>query len=757
MDSDVESTDRLFRLLAKYCPRNLRGIRDVHESGRPADRAVSEIMGTVLLISLVLFGSAVVIALGAGAIGDAQEQTRTESAIGQFEALDAQLAGLAASDDNQSRVEFSPQNALARDLRLEHSGYINVTVDGNSACSVQQELSTITFEDSQGRTVGYEAGGIWRAGTDGSASVSPPDLTLDDGRLNVELVNLSGHVDQATNRVTLNVSRTRNRTNSISKALRQGDCVRPDNVTVVVNSTFQSGWRNHLAAETGVDVSSSGERQVSVVLEQEDLHPSANDSQNNIVNLRDGLVGVNISYMDSVTLNDTDPPEIGVDKGAGNTYTVYIAPLTNDSLAVSNALNTEGTNVSGPPMDVSFVLDESGSMTRDANSSCSSSCPSKVDAAKRAAKNFTGTVNASKDRIGLVGYDSDSRYILIDDERFFVSDKTKINNTIDSEVSASGTTRIDRGLKKSNVMFGLKSNTSQRKIAVLLSDGENDCGIFICLGADSNTIDQANIAAENDITIFTVGFGPTSDIDEPLMRQVANETGGDYFHAENSSELNEAFQEISDRIRVEEAVATTPLTSNVTSSSGNLFTPEIPGNVDHLANVSRGNDTFLNINDPTAPATFSHSFPLDDGETASLNVTQFDCKPGHFNLTGQSRTVAGSTVSVARCTEIAGVNDTYRGHIYVDGERPDEVLETSYASWQRDINDSLGNFPSVRINSTTGELNTTSNQALVAYDLPPQGPGTRNTLVLLFRIGLAESESRGAGIVNVRVSETDLS
>jgi len=175
---------------------------DVPEGG---DRGISELIGMVLLIGIVLVGAVTVVVLGAGAISDAGDQTRVESAQTHLQHLDGRLATLAVGDD-QTRVTFEAGRSLARDYRIDRSGSINVTVDRNGSCAVQQSFSTVLFEDSQGQTVGYEAGGVWSAGIDGSTATSPPQLTFEGGTLSVRLLNLTGQIDQRTNEAILNVT-----------------------------------------------------------------------------------------------------------------------------------------------------------------------------------------------------------------------------------------------------------------------------------------------------------------------------------------------------------------------------------------------------------------------------------------------------------------------------------------------------------------------------------------------------------------------
>ena len=711
------------------------------------ERAISEILGTILLISMVLLGSAAVVVYGSMVINDAEERTRTEAAADYLQVVDSGLATLSAGDE-EAEVQFDPQDAVAREYHVDRDGSLRITVNSNPDCSFEQSLSTIVYEDSNGQRVGYEAGGVWRRGPGGgTAQITPPDVTLTNGRLTANLVNVTGTFDQARNRVRLNETRTRNRTAFVSSRLLNDDCSRPDDVEIRVQSQFYDGWANYLESETGVSPTvNHGSDTVTLTLGQDQLHPSANDEENNVVNLGGA------SYMHSVTISEGAPPELGVDKDANNTYMSYVGPVTNGSLDIGREISVEGANVTGPPLDVSLILDESGSMGNYADASCPGESNTKMGAARCEAQNFVGYINDTRDRVSVQSYNGQPRFRHVDGAHF-ASDFNEVNDTIDT-IYQGGSTRIDLGLDASNSVFDLRGNETRRRISILLTDGRNnDCNpgdMYTC--ADNRRTREAAWQADNDsVTVFTIGFG--SNTNEQLLKDVANATGGTYYAADNADDLADAFQNISERIQPKDAVANVPVTSNVTNSTGYSYQPEIPGNVSHVANNSNG---LLNINDPTAPALFRHSFPLADGDTFDLNVTDYECADGAYNLTGETVTVGGETRSVARCTDIQRANQSFHGDIYVDGERPDTLLSTTYADWQTDVNESLKRFPRTSINQTTGRVNTTSNQAMVVYDLPPQGSGTRNTLVMLVRIGLAESDAQGTGIVTVRVSEAEI-
>ena len=96
----------------------------------------------------------------------------------------------------------------------------------------------------------------------------------------------------------------------------------------------------------------------------------------------------------------------------------------------------------------------------------------------------------------------------------------------------------------------MKDIPSDKKVIVLLSDGAANAGIV-------KPQDVIQIAKENGVKIHTVGLGadsqtiqsffftynlnPSEDLDEALLKQMAQETGGKYFRVKTTSDLQQMY------------------------------------------------------------------------------------------------------------------------------------------------------------------------------------------------------------------------
>ena len=152
------------------------------------------------------------------------------------------------------------------------------------------------------------------------------------------------------------------------------------------------------------------------------------------------------------------------------------------------------------------------------------------------------------DRIGL---------ILFADHAYLQSPLTADRRTVaqylnEAEIGLVGRqTAIGEAIALGVKRFDQVKNSN--RVLILLTDGSNNAGAI--------SPEQAtDIAAKRGITIYTVGVGaevmerrtlfgkervnPSMDLDETQLKQIAEKTGGSYFRARNTEELERIYQEI---------------------------------------------------------------------------------------------------------------------------------------------------------------------------------------------------------------------
>jgi len=200
-------------------------------------------------------------------------------------------------------------------------------------------------------------------------------------------------------------------------------------------------------------------------------------------------------------------------------------------------------NISTEGIDIVLELDISGSMlAEDFN-------PNRIDAAKQVASEFIdGRMN---DRIGLVVFSAESftQCPLTTDYPILKNLLRDVKNGMIADGTAIG-------LAIANGVNRLKDSKAKSKVMILLTDGVNNRG-------EIDPITAARIASTYSIRIYTVGVGAKGeapypvqtpfgirrqmvpvDIDEKVLTQVADMTGGKYYRATDNRKLKAIYKEI---------------------------------------------------------------------------------------------------------------------------------------------------------------------------------------------------------------------
>lgn len=194
-------------------------------------------------------------------------------------------------------------------------------------------------------------------------------------------------------------------------------------------------------------------------------------------------------------------------------------------------------------IDIMIAMDISGSMlARDF-------LPNRIEASKKVAKEFIDSRKG--DRIGLVAYEGEAY--------------TVCPATLDYEILKAQIDRLESGLLDPGTAIGvglgtainrLQSDTLQTKVIILLTDGINMQG-------DVTPGDAALLAKKEHIKVYTIGVGTIGiapspeftpfgiryiempvEIDETVLKEIAETTGGRYFRATDEESLRLIYQEI---------------------------------------------------------------------------------------------------------------------------------------------------------------------------------------------------------------------
>ena len=218
------------------------------------------------------------------------------------------------------------------------------------------------------------------------------------------------------------------------------------------------------------------------------------------------------------------PPQLKASK----TITPSSAKASND-LTIRIRLEGIGEpSLTLTPADIVLLMDRSGSMQGQ-----------KLADAKTAAKTFVD-LQGSNNRAELISF-AGSAIIELQFTSMTSDGKTTVKNAIDKLTSVDKT-NIYEAIQKANNELETKGRNNVLLVEILLTDGRPTTG-------NTKAADIINLAVSANATgirIYTIGLG--KDVDPNLLSSIANATGGKYYFAPTSSDLQQIYTAISQEI-----------------------------------------------------------------------------------------------------------------------------------------------------------------------------------------------------------------
>nr|BCX01249.1 MAG: hypothetical protein KatS3mg041_1295 [Bacteroidota bacterium] len=237
-----------------------------------------------------------------------------------------------------------------------------------------------------------------------------------------------------------------------------------------------------------------------------------------------------------------------------------LSPLVRSAAFVLGVLALAGPErpLGTPPearmgIDIVLAMDLSGSMQAE------DLHPNRFEAARQMARTFIQ--NRPNDRIGLVAFAGEAYAACppVTDHGFLL----RVLDGLRLDLLEDGTA-IGMGL--ATALRLLRTSRAPSRVVVLLTDGKNNQGEI-----DPQTATE--LARQLGIRVYTIGVGSAgeapypiddpifgrryvmvrADVDEPLLRAIAERTGGHYFRATDNAALARVYEEINqlERYRIE--------------------------------------------------------------------------------------------------------------------------------------------------------------------------------------------------------------
>ena len=240
-------------------------------------------------------------------------------------------------------------------------------------------------------------------------------------------------------------------------------------------------------------------------------------------------------------------------------FALRIAALTLIIIALARPRSsTETEKVDTEGIDIVFAMDVSTSMlARDFE-------PDRISAAKDIAIEFIA--QRPSDRMGIVVFAGESytQCPLTTDRATLIN----LMKDVQTDLIEDGTA-IGNGL--ATAVARMKDSDAKSRVIILLTDGVNNRGEIAPATA-------AEIAKTFGVRVYTIGIGTRGEapypvmtqwgvelrkmpveIDEDLLKSIAESTGGRYFRATDNTKLSEIYSEINQMEKVRTTVDSFPI------------------------------------------------------------------------------------------------------------------------------------------------------------------------------------------------------
>jgi Ca-activated chloride channel family protein len=223
-----------------------------------------------------------------------------------------------------------------------------------------------------------------------------------------------------------------------------------------------------------------------------------------------------------VVLEEPAEPEGNLIVDAGLDRTAMLPGTQERYLTILVTAPAEGGDVVRRPVDLSVVMDTSGSM----------SARGKIDQARRAAK-LLATSMQPGDTYSLTVFNDDATVVV---PSMSVTDPTAISLAIDRIYEGGGTNLyagMDRGARE--IRSTRRSGAASR--VVVLSDGNANVGVT----DESSMVRFAAELTADGVSLSTIGLG--LDYNEDLLAHLADVGGGTYDFVDDASQLQTVFSD----------------------------------------------------------------------------------------------------------------------------------------------------------------------------------------------------------------------
>jgi len=236
-----------------------------------SDSAVSEVVGFILVFSIIMLAIGVIYAVGYPSIQSSKENTQFQNMEQSFMVLQ--------SDIKMVAFDQAPVKTLKTSLGggaitvYPDAGWINVSTTAGGGDVIRNvTIGAIEYEKN-GRSIAYEGGGVWEKYPSGAAlKLSEPRIFVHNTSTGnrrtvfVSIINISSEkgISSVGGEGTASVVV---RLNNRSSSPYINSTSAPENVTIVVTSDYADAWGRYFDDDIKADsVNTTGANKVTAII-----------------------------------------------------------------------------------------------------------------------------------------------------------------------------------------------------------------------------------------------------------------------------------------------------------------------------------------------------------------------------------------------------------------------------------------------------------------------------------------------------------
>lgn len=230
---------------------------------RETDRGQSELLGYLMIFSVVVLTISLVGTTGFVGLNNAQDFQRTTNAEHGFTALASNVDDVVRRGAPSRETEIGLADAS---LSLDQRTTITVTIDNGTHENTTVETHSIVYDSGSGTTITYSSGALFRQDGENSVMFRQPNFVLTNETAILPIVDTSPTGDGTVGGTTGVAVETR----SAGTDVLVDDDV--ENVTIEVTSPHAEAWYRYLDTDTAANCADPAGETVTCDLQTERVY-----------------------------------------------------------------------------------------------------------------------------------------------------------------------------------------------------------------------------------------------------------------------------------------------------------------------------------------------------------------------------------------------------------------------------------------------------------------------------------------------------